>query len=76
MQLLSFKWFSKGHSHIPLEQMFGRLDEEDDNESQNSSRPTLIESPPHGEVWKLPLNTSFVLGELDGIEFNYVKSST
>ena len=56
--------------------MFGRLDEEDDNESQNSSRPTLIESPPLGEVWKLPLNTSFVLGELDGIELNYVKSST
>ena len=77
MLLLSFKRFSKCHSHILLKgNVCGILAEEDNNELQNSSRPTLIESAIHGELWRLPLNASFVLRESDAIELNYVTSST
>ena len=77
MLLFSFKWFSKCHSHIPLKwNVCGRLVEEDNNELQNSSRPALIESATHGELWRLLLNASFVLGKSDAIELNYVTSST
>ena len=52
------------------------LKKKNGNESQNSSRPTLIESALHGILWMLPLNASFVLGESDGIKLNYIISST
>ena len=65
MLLFSFKWFSKDHSHILLKRnVCGRLAREDDKESKNSSRLTPIESAPHGEQWRLPLNASLFLENL------------